>query len=484
MADETELKLELPPKGAEALLASGLLPIDPEIRDQRSIYFDTPDHDLAKAGFSLRIRRSGGKRIQTVKAGGASAGLYVRPEWECPVRDDTPVLDETTPVQVMLGEKADGIAPLFEVRVERRIWVVNAAEATIELALDRGAAVAGERTAPFCEIELELKEGAPDALFALAHRIDALIPVRLGVQTKAERGYRLLRPAAAMFKAETVILTGDMTAAEAFQVIARNCLRQFRLNETLLLAGRNVEALHQARVALRRLRSALSIFRPVVGEASKGGPGEVLRRLAAELGEARNLDVLLDRAEPGALRDGIAAARESAYDRIMESLSSPRMRTQMLDLAQWTASGPWLYARETQAARQLPTLAFAAAALDRSRRKVKKGGRNLAHADDTTRHELRKDAKKLRYGVEFFAGLFTRKRERRRFERFLAALENLQDQLGALNDLATAPSLLKQLGLADEPGAKALLAGGRRKKLIAAAADAHDDLIDTKRFWR
>ncbi|SNT23369.1 CHAD domain-containing protein, partial [Sphingomonas laterariae] len=117
-------------------------------------------------------------------------------------------------------------------------------------------------------------------------------------------------------------------------------------------------------------------------------------------------------------------------------------------------------------------------------RKVKKGGRDLAHIDDETRHEVRKDAKKLRYASEFFASLFERKRERRRHKRFISALENLQDQLGALNDLATAPQLLKQLGLADDPDAARLLAEGKREALLEAAVDAHEDLIDMKQFWR
>src|SRR3546814_5486970 len=69
-----------------------------------------------------------------------------------------------------------------------------------------------------------------------------------------------------MFKAEPVALAGDMATAQAFQHIVQNCVRQFRLNEALLLIGRDAEALHQTRVALRRLRSAFSIFRPMRSE--------------------------------------------------------------------------------------------------------------------------------------------------------------------------------------------------------------------------
>lgn len=479
MAEEIELKLELTSAAADAIEASGLLTGDPETVQQRSIYFDTPDRNLAKAGLSLRIRRSGRKRVQTIKADGASAaGLFARSEWERPVKNDTPILDDTTPIRALLGDAVDAIAPAFEVQIERRSWIISENDTTIELVLDRGEAVACDRRSPICEIELELKQGGPAALFAFARRIDAAAPVRLGVRTKAERGYRLTGPAARMIKAEPVILAGDMTAAQAFRHIVQACMRQFRLNEALLV-DRDPGALHQARVALRRLRSAFSIFKPMIGDAGADLRDE-LRWLAAELGDARNLDVLLERARPGPLQDRIAAAREAAYDRVCDVLSSSRVRRLMLDLAEWTAGRDWLSSTDGDQ----PAREFAVKALNRFRRKVKREGRELAHADDEARHEVRKDAKKLRYAAEFFASLFERKREKRRTKRFVAALEALQDQLGALNDIVTAPDVLQKLGVTDDPDALRLLARGQKKKLLGKAEDAHEDLLDTKRFWR
>src|SRR3546814_13103303 len=120
-----------------------------------------------------------------------------------------------------------------------------------------------------------------------------------------------------------------MTAADAFRHIAQSCVRQFRLNEALLLAGRDAGALHQVRVALRRLRSAFSIFKPVIGGDAHTPLRDELRWLASELANARNLDVLLERAKPGALRDRIAASREAAYDAVGEVLASARVRALM-----------------------------------------------------------------------------------------------------------------------------------------------------------
>lgn len=478
---EVELKLELTPDAADALETAGLFAGEPEIVRQHAIYFDTPDHDLSKAGLSLRVRRNGDTRVQTIKAdSAAAAGMFVRTEWERDVEDDTPVVDSTTPIPALLADKVAQIAPLFTVENERRLWVDDG----IEVSLDRGRVIAGEREAPLREVELEQKSGDPAALFALARRIDAVVPVHLGVLSKAERGYRLLGPAPAAARAEPVKLTVAMTAASAFQKIVRACLRHFRLNVPLVLDRRDAAALHQARVAIRRLRSALSIHKPMLGDGRTEYLNGELRWLARELGKARDLDVLTERTGNGPIRDRLLSARVDAYTNAIAALESARARALMIDIAQWATIGRWLSSPDGRERRELPAGDFAAQVLDRFRRKVKKDGRNLETLDDEARHEVRKAAKKLRYAAEFFATLYERKHARPRHKRFLLVLETLQDQLGVLNDLATAPEVLNSLDLADDPRATALLDTGKKADLIKAAAEAYDALVDAKRFWR
>jgi triphosphatase len=485
MADEVELKLALTPEAADIIATSELLPGGSTTAKQRAIYFDTPTQHLRKAGLTLRIRLSKGKRVQTVKADGASAaGLFARSEWERTLKNDVPILDDTTPIRGLVGAGCSDIAPLFEVHVERRTWDVRDGDTMIEAVLDLGHASAQDRRSAICEIELELKQGDPEALFKLARKIDAIAPVRLGVLTKSERGYRLTRPIATVFKAEPVKLTDDLTVAQAFQQIVHNCIRQFRLNEAVLLDDRNAEALHQARVAIRRLRSAFSIFKLLFDHPGELLLREDLRWLASELGDARNLDVLLERSKPGPLRNRLSTAREDAYSKVEVALASGRVRKVMLDLAQWTSTGSWLHEPDTRKLRDGSVHEFAGGILNRLRKRVKKDGRDLSEAGDEVRHELRKDAKKLRYAAEFFAALFDGKKQKRRHKRFIAALEELQDQLGLLNDLATARRVLEAFGLANDPDVAALLAKSNKNKLLDAAADAHDVLVDTKPFWR
>jgi inorganic triphosphatase YgiF len=386
------------------------------------------------------------------------------------VRGNRPVLEEGNPVALLLGDAVTDVAPVFDVVVERRTWMMSQDGALIELVLDRGIVRAAEREEPVCEIELELKSGAPAALFALARRIDADLAVRTGVLSKSERGYRLIEALPHVHKAEPVLLDAGMTIGDAFGRIVALSLRHYRLNEVLLLEGYAPDALHQARVAIRRLRTALSLFKPVLrAEEVKGFQGE-LRWLAHMLGEARDLDVLS--VEDPAGQQALETAREAAHGRVSQWLGSARIRMLMLDLTQWMAEGAGL---NEEAAH--PIAPFAQAQLRKRRKRIAKGGRHMLKLSDEDRHTVRKDAKKLRYSAEFFGNLFARKKTRRRYKRFIGKLETMQDALGALNDLVTAPATLARIGLAADSEM------ARKPKLLAIAAKAHGKFVEARRFW-
>lgn len=476
---EMELKLELDAAGMEDLSGSDLLADAPIAVSQRAIYFDTPDQALLDAGLSLRIRKEGERRVQTVKASGATAGLFVRPEWEFDVADDEPVLDHTSLVRALIGNGADAITPVFVVENERRQWMIG----SIEISLDDGRVIAGDRETPFVEVELEHKAGDPAAIFALARRIDAVAPVQLGVMSKAERGYRLRGPALAASKAHRVALDEGMTAASALQAIGFACLRHYRLNVPLVLDHQDAAALHQARVAIRRLRSALTIHKTVFTDRALPRLNAELRWLAAELGKARDIDVVLKSTSEEDIRAQLLEARTAAYDTAGLALQSARARGLMIDLAEWLSMGEWLRDDANAEAQTTPVLGFAARTLRKLRKKVKRQGHNLEALDDESRHELRKTAKKLRYATEFFAALYDRKRDRRRFKRFLAALEGLQDSLGDLNDLSAASATLRRLGVTFADAEERAADPKARATLLGQAAEQHDTLIDAKRFW-
>ncbi|RXT29786.1 hypothetical protein B5P46_01550 [Rhizobium leguminosarum] len=394
------------------------------------------------------------------------------------------MIDLTSPLINEFGDQAKDVRPKFEVVNERRIWNVPENGSNIEVALDRGSVRSIDREGPILELELELKNGKLADLFSLARKIEEIVQVRFGVLSKAERGFRLLEAEHTVVKAEPIELDRGETALQAFKAVALSCFRQFRLNETILRSRKNEESLHQARVALRRLRSAITLFKPMLQDDEAKRLSAEFRWLAGILGEAHNLDVLLPKAKAGELRDRLTEKRAAAYGNVIEALDSSRARALMLDFNEWLHCGDYLIHAATSDVRERPAIAFAGEALDKARRKLKRHGQNLSGVDDEHRHEARKDAKKLRYAAEFFRSLFPDKRGVRRYKRFVGAMEALQDELGALNDLATGPEVLEGQGLRSLAGADELIVHADKAKLIRSAQDALDDVLDARRFWR
>lgn len=188
-AREIELKFLLDAAGATAVLAA-LPPGDTTVQALHATYFDTADHTLSRRGFGLRVRRSGDRRIQTLKSAAGDDGG--RDEWEWRIDGDTPDLSLIGATPAALPDGA-ALVPLFTVTSRRTLRMVEEAGSVIELVIDDGEVRAGGRVEPLLELELELKAGNPAALHALAKRLAAVAPLTPSSVTKAERGYRLLR---------------------------------------------------------------------------------------------------------------------------------------------------------------------------------------------------------------------------------------------------------------------------------------------------
>lgn len=232
-------------------------------------------------------------------------------------------------------------------------------------------------------------------------------------------------------KAGRVPVRPDMTVAEGFAAIVGSCVEHFRRNEPLVVQRRDARALHQLRVALRQLRAALSIFRPAIGDRWFEHLRDELRCFAKQLGEARNLDVYLERDDiPKSHLAVLKQERERAYDKAIEAMESRRFRGLLADLSKWATHGRW---RSNEKARR-PFPKYGARRVDRLWLSVERHG-GLKSMNDEERHDLRLKAKKLRYGLEFMRPL--RAKRGRKESQFSKAVQGLQDRLGSLSDLAT-----------------------------------------------
>lgn len=511
---EVELKLEVAPRslaGLKRRLAAEAEPCQSETLT--SVYYDTPDLRLRKARVTLRLRTEGGsgKRLQTIKAEGAGAGLFDRPEWEQAVTGDVPDLSAAagTALEPLLTPLVrERLGRAFETRIERTVFSPRGEAAGITVALDHGEIVAGKRKVPIVELELESTAGDLGALFGFARRLGETVPVRLSTRSKAARGYALAKPGQPRaVRATPLQIAADAPAGEAFRLIARSCLHQLVANEAGVVAG-DPEALHQMRVGLRRLRAAISVFAEIIRDGEVETVKHELRWLGGRLGPTRDLDVLiadvlapLCEAHPKEPRLAAFAAeaerrRGEALTGVLAAVRSARFRKAMLMAAAWIEAGPWSTATDEAAAerRGQPIGVYAAQQLRRRLDRILKRGRHIRQLEAAERHEFRIQVKKLRYASEFFSSFTESKKLRKRRDAALDAMRRLQDSLGDLNDIAVREKLAREIVDASGPAKAAarrsfaigLVLGhekGRAKPLLEAACLAFDELSDVKRFW-
>ncbi|CAM3431138.1 inorganic triphosphatase [Parendozoicomonas haliclonae] len=195
MSHETELKLRLSPDDHDRIIAAPCLSCHPRVTLQlTNTYYDTPDHDLNNARVALRIREKNGNYIQTLKTKGESVGgLSRRGEWEWYLDEpqlDLQKLNDVWPESLANLDKTL-LQPVFRTDFRRQMVDIIWEGAEIEVALDLGDVIAGDKTSFISELELELKKGDEEALFSLAKELGTLAPLTPCDISKAEQGYRL-----------------------------------------------------------------------------------------------------------------------------------------------------------------------------------------------------------------------------------------------------------------------------------------------------
>jgi inorganic triphosphatase YgiF len=203
MPQEIELKLAIDPCDVQTLRKSSILRELALKRTPRrslvSVYYDTPSHSLARRGIMLRVRKIGSERVQCVKMNAAATSSFQRTEIESPIRGNRPAimqipdLDVRRMVQKCCAHR--GLARVFATNVERETWLLQLGRTQIECAIDRGVIACKRKRAPISEVELEVKSGQPARIYQLAHRLNAVVPLRIETKSKAARGYDLVEHA-------------------------------------------------------------------------------------------------------------------------------------------------------------------------------------------------------------------------------------------------------------------------------------------------
>ncbi|MDP2357660.1 MAG: CHAD domain-containing protein [Beijerinckiaceae bacterium] len=499
---EIEVKLEAKPS---VLRGASELPLFAGVafsrsRTFRTTYFDTADNALSHAGMSLRVRSIGRRRMLTFKWPPKGAeGIFARGEVEVAIQGDAPHPEMLGPeADALIAQTTAGMAlePRSQTTFGRRVALIEHKGASIEAALDVGRIQAGGRKAVISELELELKQGDPAALYDFARRFMDY-EFRVTAAPKGLRGHWLATGVSpAEVRARKPVLLSKASIDDAIAAILDANLKQFVANWPAF-SPHCPEAVHQMRVALRRLRSALGIFSKIFPYESFLRFRMRAKEIASAMGEAREQDVLRELVDSGPARalEGLIdfkplvkasdKKRAAAYAHVRALLDAPDTSRFVLELQEMISRREWRAGEDNDLA--MSAVDFAKQALNRLDKRAHKRGKNLVELPPEARHETRIALKNLRYASDFFLSLFGKSRRSKKFQR---AIGDLQEALGAYNDSVVARATVAEIQrVAGAAGVRAAGVVDGWTARGAADADAHLGVAwkafrKAPRFWR
>lgn len=489
---ETELKLQVAEPGCWQQLLAHLPSLAPEgaVRRGRfrAIYYDTPGGALRQARLALRVRQEDGRWMATLKGGGTGlGGLHQRQEWNVPLKGPQEpslyLFAQTGAAEVLraaLAEEEEGLTwqAVLETDFERTSLEVSRPDGSrVEIAADAGAIIAGGQRSPILELELELLAGGEAALFALGGDLARLFPLLPGSSSKYHRGLQLAGLAAPEEEPPGGCVAGSREVLLHWLKAAAYWQGRF------LAQPEEVQPVHQLRVYLRRLRSALSFCRPFLTAEDCRKHQQELRLWAGRLAGVRETDVLLaslaasglgaEEGLQGGLELELTARRRVLAADAWRELSQGGSTPLLLSLWGWLLSADW---------GQEPTPAQLTARLAKWVEKLRQVGEEADAHHEEQLHAWRIQGKKVRYALE----LCLLQRLRLSPE-LVEALADLQDALGELHDIQVQHKLLLQWretpALAWEAG---LLAGwqeSERRRLLPALPGLRKEFRRYARRW-
>jgi CHAD domain-containing protein len=444
-------------------------------RRLQTTYYDTADLRLARWGASLRWRPGEGWTVKLPE--GQDGALLVRAEHVFPGDGRRPPAEAVALVRAFV--RTAQLSPVVRMRTVRHPVELRepAGSRLAELADDDVQVLDGRRiVARFRELEVELDDAADDDL--LEQVLDRLLEAGAEQAEPTPKYLRALGGRGRALGPEIVSpeLDGGATVENLLRHdLAANTLRLFR-HEAGVRIGEDPEAVHQARVATRRLRSTLRTFSSLLDSEWTDRLRDELKWLADLLGAVRDTDVQLERfsehlaALPAAdaklgprLLAGLVEQRDSARRRLLQAMASDRYAVLLDDLVAATAAPALLPGGGRPAAEVMPPLV--AKPWKKLRKEVRKAGDDPA---DEQLHHIRIRAKRARYAAEAVEPVIGSPAED-----FADAMADIQSILGDHQDAVVGEAWLRQAAGSARRDV-ALVAGQLIAAERASAADTRD----------
>ncbi|MDP4984068.1 CYTH and CHAD domain-containing protein [Pseudoalteromonas tunicata] len=241
-------------------------------RNLLNAYFDTPNRELRALDIGLRTRCCDGECEQTIKlAGEVVGGLHQRPEYNVALSGNRPDLEafpaNIWPHGMQISAINQSLYPIFSTNFIRRTWLVETENGSeIEVVLDKGEVSASGQHLGICEVEMELKKGHRSDIFALAKQLIQCSEVRLGLYSKAARGYMLAdhKPLKADNYINYVPLTNDMTQEQALIACLNYGIRFVQKHEQCYFEDAKFKTLKLMMDGIALIRHTFWLFEAIV----------------------------------------------------------------------------------------------------------------------------------------------------------------------------------------------------------------------------
>jgi inorganic triphosphatase YgiF len=441
---EIELKFQLNQRASHSIHAQ-LRAEGGKSKLLAAYYFDTVAGTLAQSGFSLRLRKEGRVWFQTLKsARSAASGVRGEHNVRLPVKAQ-PQLDPSAHVETEDGVRLQRLLSRFSdntlacryATYIRRLSVQIGTRNRVEYSLDHGeiSAQPDSNTPPLvlpvCELEIELVSGPVRGLLSAARKLLVNPGVYIDVRSKAQRGDALVNGSLIVSPARAVPLNKKSNSLKALvEVVLINCAHQVLVNASQLasIEGGGPEHVHQLRVGLRRLRSAIALFGKFVGKDISAWETKA-KQFAAGLGGNRDIDVMTEGLWPRLRAAGAPLVELPVHDNVLppgDLIRNAEMQQWMLELLSVELQGLG-EVTEGEWSLVLPVVRGWI-------RQCRKEALRFESFDFEQRHRLRKRLKRLRYALEFIESELPSKC----YKRYSKALTNVLNDLGEYNDLRVA----------------------------------------------
>lgn len=485
MNAQQTIRLSLDPSQVGALLQHPLLGTPLKRRRVHLTHFDTPERTLSELGFSVEETHVLRKTTLTVRQTAGHVHTWSAPT--VPGSFDFATLIDAPETVELLAQYGPTLTPLFTIETSQRQWAIQILSAQVDVILEDGTLSTGsavsERSKRVCEVELRLNRGQSAALYGVARLLSRQLQLHPIPDSLTQRALLFsLGDKARPVKARRVKVDPKDTVIGVFKHVAWLSMNQLQGNENGVFQPDNVEFIHQARVALRRLRTALRLFASELPPGFSDKWSEAWRDVSEQLGNARNWDVFCSELLPEIaadlgdhpdvlhLKEFAQTERDKANAEAQQWLRGHRYS---LTLIAFYESLLKLPDRKTDRIGS-----FAKKALKRRHKRFCRGARVAHMLSSEERHEVRIDLKKLRYTLDFFESLYPQKK----LQPLLIGLAETQELLGHMNDLVTGEALL-----ALRPGAPCDLpvawTKGRMSAYLETLPAALKPVLDAKAPW-